>query len=138
MKTKLAAGACGVCALLAGCGSSKQLPPAPVADPGAPAHASPQAHGVNSQLRIIDVTIGRHGVSPRVVSMRPGARVLWTNRDSRVHTVTSDRGSAQRFSSGPLPPGGHYVISTDVRGISGYRSTARGDGRAFRGVVEAG
>jgi len=130
--------AAGILAL-AGCGSANQgVPPARPANPGgAPAPGKTALHRYR-HLRIIDVSIRSGGVSPRVVPTKPGARVRWTNRDDRVHTVTSRHGASQSFDSGPLRPGQSFVITATSRGDAPYRSASPGDGKKFAGLVEVG
>ncbi len=124
-------------AAVAGCGggNGNAMPPPAVANPGATATTA-HAPGVNARIRLIDVAIRHDGFHPRVVPVRPGVPVRWTNRDKRTHTVTSTRDSPQQFDSGPLAPGESFRITTKRRGRFTYRSTTPGD--HMKGRVESG
>jgi len=57
--------------------------------------------GIVSSLVLID----QMAFSPDVLKVKAGTEVIWKNKDSSLHTVTSDDGS---FSSGPLDLEGEF------------------------------
>jgi plastocyanin len=121
----LASGFLGVVVMalfLAGCGGSSSSvntsvpptattaptsPPATVAPTTAP--ASPTAVSGNSAA----VTIQNFSFSPKVVTVKVGTTITWTDKDSTAHTVTSVSGPTS-FNSGDLTPSGgtfHFMFS---------------------------
>ena len=51
------------------------------------------------------VAISNFSFSPATITVKAGASVTWTNKDSTTHTVTSDTGA---FDSGHLSPGATF------------------------------
>jgi plastocyanin len=121
-----------VATAVAGCGSSA-APRPPDRKPAPDRH--PTA-GVNAHIRLIDISIRRGRLVPPLVAVRRGVPIMWTNRDSRVHTVRATKSSPQQFDSGPLKPGETFRISALRRGRLTYRVTGSGD--SARGVVVVG
>lgn len=63
------------------------------------------------------VTIRNFAFGPKIVSVKPGATVHWTNRDSEAHTVVSDAGA---FSSPVLQPGAGFSFRFTKPGTYSY------------------
>lgn len=124
-----------VAATIAGCGSS---PPSNVArDVAHPGTQNTQhAPGVNDRIRLIDVSIKRGRLVPKLVSVRSGVEIRWTNRDTRPHRVVSSSSSVQPFDSGPIEPGHSFRITTKHRGMLPYHVGGRG--KRMRGRIEVG
>jgi plastocyanin len=58
--------------------------------PALGAHAArPAAHAHTT----VHVTIQNFAFSPQTINVAPGTTVVWTNKDSTEHTVTSDTGA---------------------------------------------
>lgn len=91
--------ACSVLLLLlcmaAGCSSS------PAQATAAPAQPAPT--GGNT------VMMKNFAFDPPALTVKTGTAVTWVNQDSATHTVVSDTGSPESFSSEPLPNGGTYT-----------------------------
>jgi plastocyanin len=53
--------------------------------------AAPHAHSATSQsATTVQVTIQNFAFSPQTITIAPGTKVVWTQKDSAPHTVTSD------------------------------------------------
>src|SRR5690348_11712135 len=53
--------------------------------------AAPNAHSATNQsATTVQVTIQNFAFSPQTITIAPGTKVVWTQRDSAPHTVTSD------------------------------------------------
>ena len=72
----------------------------------APAHA------------MVQVTIQNFAFSPKTLTVAPGTTVMWTNKDSAPHTVTSDSGST--LASGDLSQGKSYTHTFTKAGTYAY------------------
>jgi plastocyanin len=55
---------------------------------------------------VVRVTITNFSFRPRTITVAPGTRVVWTNQDGEVHTVTNDHGA---WSSQALDTGDQYA-----------------------------
>ena len=76
--------------------------------------AAPQAPAAD---RMIDIT--RLGFTPNRITIDPGDRVVWTNKDSAQHGVVADQGS---FPASPaLQPNQSYSHTFTRSGTFGYR-----------------
>lgn len=49
--------------------------------------------------------------------------VQWTNKDSTIHSVTSDTGDPASFNSGPISPGDTFQYTFTVPGVYPYYCT---------------
>ncbi len=75
----LAVAACLAASLCASCGGGSAVAPAPTPNPNPnPGPGQPT------------VTLTASGVSPKELTVSPGARVLFTNNDTRSHEMYSD------------------------------------------------
>ncbi len=81
--------------------------------PATGAHAAPMGARVIAAVRtpVVYVSIYSYSFSPATVYVAPGTRVVWTNRASIAHTVTSD---SSAFYSGYLRTG-YYFYDTFYR-----------------------
>jgi plastocyanin len=90
----------------AGCSSSQAPSPA--------APAQPASTGGNT------VTMKNFAFDPPALTVKSGTAVTWVNQDSATHTVVSDTGSPESFSSEPLSTGGTYTRTFTVPGTYSY------------------
>lgn len=69
------------------------------------------------------VDIQNFAFSPSDITVKVGATVTWTNKDSVAHTVTSDNGSVEPFDSGNVAQGGVYSHTFNTVGTFTYHCT---------------
>lgn len=65
------------------------------------------------------VTVDNFSFSPAEVTVAPGTRVVWTNRDDIPHTVT-DRDPPRAMRSQPLDTGESFSFTFDKPGTYSY------------------
>jgi plastocyanin len=83
--------------------------------PAGQAHAAPPAAHARTTVQ---VTIQNFAFSPKTVTVAPGTTIMWTNKDSAAHTVTSDSGST--LASGDLSQGKSYSHTFTKAGTYAY------------------
>ncbi|MCL2419796.1 MAG: cupredoxin domain-containing protein [Conexibacteraceae bacterium] len=66
---------------------------------------------------VVHVTISNFKFEPQHIVVSRGTRIVWTNKDSEPHTVTSDR---RGFASQALNTGGHYTLVAGKQGTFAY------------------
>jgi plastocyanin len=88
--------------LAAGCSSYQTAP----AQPASPAGNT--------------VTMKNFAFDPPTLTVKPGTTVTWVNQDSASHTVVSDAGSPESFSSDTLSTGGTYTRTFTAPGTYPY------------------
>lgn len=71
-----------------------------------------------------NVDIGDFAFTPQNLTINTGDTVVWTNRDSEVHTVTSNDGD---FDSGNLDEGEDYSMTFNEEGTYDYHCTLHPD-----------
>ena len=91
--------------------------------PAAPPASAPAGVGVSpspaGQLSVkADVTLSNFAFSPATITIPVGATVIWTNKDSTTHTITSDDSF---FDSGNLSPGKTFSFTFRQTGTYPYR-----------------
>lgn len=111
MKLKMVAGGFILILVFALTGCSS---PPLATTPTQPAVPAPSASAAQNQL---DITILNFAFGPQTVTVSPGTKVTWTNKDSTAHTVTSD---SPLFDSGQINPGGTYSFTFNQTGNFGY------------------
>ncbi len=98
------------------------------------------AHAASARARtvavvrapVVYVSIYSYAFSPATIHVAPGTRVVWTNRASTAHTVTSNGGA---FYSGPLRTG-YYFYDTFYRpGTYYYHCSIHPFMRVMRGAI---
>jgi plastocyanin len=92
----------------------------PMPMPGTRAAAAAAARApatVELQQSVTHVTILNFAFEPKRLVVSPGTRVIWTNKDSEPHTVTSDRAV---FHSEAINTGGHYALVVRRNGTFTY------------------
>jgi plastocyanin len=77
----------------AGCGNSAGASPA-ASSPGT-------APGTGSGSGGTDVTIQNFSFTPQTITVKPGTKVTWTNKDSVPHNIVSTDGPS--LTAGPTP-----------------------------------
>src|SRR5919198_577702 len=103
--------------VLAGCGS-----PAP-ASTGPPAAASSaSAPTASLPAGSTAVSIGNFAFAPGALNVKVGTTVLWTNKDSDPHTVTS-KNNAGPLKSPVMKTGDTYRYTFDTAGTFEYLCT---------------
>src|SRR5690242_5225765 len=94
----------GLATLLAGCGvnpsAAPPTNPVPHSTNGS-GISSAQSQATASEAETTRVVIDNFAYSPREITIAPGSRVLWLNRDDVPHTVTSTA-KPKAFDSGAL------------------------------------
>lgn len=66
---------------------------------------------------VVHVVISNFKFVPRHLVVSPGTRIVWTNKDSDPHTVTSDHPA---FHSEAIDPNGHYTLVAKRTGSFAY------------------
>ncbi len=84
----------------------------------APAVRTRAATSASLAHAMVPVTIQNFAFSPKTVTVAPGTTVMWTNKDSAAHTVTSDSGST--LASGDLSQGKSYAHTFTKAGTYAY------------------
>lgn len=103
----------GMALLFAGCGGGSS----PSASAGSSGSSSQAPSGGSSSA----VKISNFKFSPASVTVKHGARVTVTNRDSAAHTATADDGHS--FDTGNLADGASQTISVSKPGSYPYHCT---------------
>jgi plastocyanin len=112
----------GMVILLAGCGVNPSAAPpnSPVLHDeisGNISSARPQDSASSGEAT--HVVIDNFAYSPREITVAPGSRVLWVNRDEVPHTVTSTTKS-KLFDSGALDGEESFAFIFQAPGIYDY------------------
>ena len=66
------------------------------------------------------ITISGFAFSPASVTITAGTTVEWINKDSVMHTSTSNSGDPASWDSGPLATNGTFSFTFTVAGTYGY------------------
>ncbi len=64
-----------------------------------------------------NIAIVGFAFSPKTLTVKVGTKIIWTNDDPSIHTVTADSGA---FGSGSLPPGGTFSFTFTKAGTYSY------------------
>jgi len=78
------------------------------------------------------VLIGSSGVNPQVMVIDKGVTVTFLNLDMGVHTITSDTGDPDSFTSPPLVNNSRYQFTFTIAGTYGYHCT---DNPSIKGTI---
>lgn len=78
------------------------------------------AQSTSSASRHRAVTINTFQFGPKALNVKVGSTVVWTNKDSVAHTVTSDPSSHQKFESGYLNHGKSFRFTFRHVGVFRY------------------
>ena len=66
------------------------------------------------------VSIVDFAFNPTSITVDSGVTVTWKNNGTVQHTVTSDTTSALVFNSGPINPGGAFMLTPTRKGTFNY------------------
>ncbi|HLG61357.1 MAG TPA: cupredoxin family copper-binding protein [Ktedonosporobacter sp.] len=64
-----------------------------------------------------NIAIVGFAFNPKTLTVKVGTKIIWTNDDPSIHTVTADNGA---FGSGSLPPGGTFSFTFTKAGTYSY------------------
>lgn len=64
-----------------------------------------------------NIAIVGFAFNPKTLTIKVGTKIIWTNDDPSIHTVTADNGA---FGSGSLPPGGTFSFTFTKAGTYSY------------------
>ncbi|HZO72556.1 MAG TPA: cupredoxin family copper-binding protein [Ktedonobacteraceae bacterium] len=64
-----------------------------------------------------NIAIAGFAFNPKTLTIKVGTKIIWTNDDPSIHTVTADNGA---FNSGSLPPGGTFSFTFTKPGTYSY------------------
>ena len=78
------------------------------------------------------VLIGSSDVNPQVMVIDKGVTVTFLNLDMGVHTITSDTGDPDSFTSPPLVNNNRYQFTFTIAGTYGYHCT---DNPSIKGTI---
>jgi plastocyanin len=81
------------------------------------AGAAASSDQANGAPRTVLVTIENVHFDPEVLTIRPGDRVTWVNKDMFPHTATAD---AKAFDSHSIAPTGAWTFTASKRGTYSY------------------
>lgn len=112
----------GMVTLLAGCGvTPSAAPPTTPVPLGANDNGMSPAHpqATVSAAESAHVVIDNFTYSPREITVAPGSRVLWVNRDDVPHTVTSTA-KPKAFNSGALDGEKSFAFTFQAPGTYDY------------------
>jgi len=104
-----------------GTGSAATPAPTTIVQTPTPTIAQPTPTPVpgDTQLVLItDTSTGSYGFTPAKFAIRVGTTVIWKNRSSAPHTVTSDDGTT--FDSGTVAAGGTFHFTFKTAGTFPY------------------
>jgi plastocyanin len=73
-----------------------------------------------SPTRSVDLDIAKFAFAPKEITIAPGTKIVWTNRDEAPHTVTSNDKS---FASKGLDTDDKFEHTFDKEGDFGYICT---------------
>ena len=82
--------------------------------------AAPFDRGEAAESATVSVDITRFAFAPKEVTIAPGTRVVWTNRDEAPHTVTS---SDKSFASKGMDTDDRFEHTFDREGDFAYICT---------------
>jgi plastocyanin len=102
-------------------GTAATLTPTTVVQTPTPTSAQPTptpAPGYTQVVLITNSSNGSFGFTPAKLTIRAGTTVIWKNRSSAPHTVTSDDGTT--FDSGTVTVGGTFQFTFKTAGTFSY------------------
>jgi plastocyanin len=112
--------ACSALVLVAGCGSSGSSSSTGASNAGiaAPPTKNPKSSRP-PRTGTVNVTYQNIAISPANITVKVGAKIKWTNRDSTAHNVSSDTGPAQIMSK-DFSQGGTFTYAAQTVGVIHY------------------
>lgn len=82
--------------------------------------SSPSGQNSGSSNTNASVSINNFAFNPTPITISVGTTVTWKNDQDVTHTITSDQGSNESFSSGDLAPGSTYSHTFNTAGTFDY------------------
>jgi plastocyanin len=122
--TTTTAGLALVALLLTGCGGDSNNGETKPAN--APANEATTQTQQEAVPAVVKVSVGDNFYKPKSLTIKRGQSISWRNQGAVAHTVTSDSGSAVKFDSGTLDPGGVYALKPNTVGKLTYHCTIHG------------
>ncbi len=113
--------------LISGCAHEQQTNEPSSNQPAAPPESSPPAStppvsnppsAPTESSKTYNIDIKSFAFSPSTLTIKKGDKVVWTNKDSAGHTVTSDFGN--ELNSGTLSNGESYSHTFNTAGTFEY------------------
>lgn len=74
--------------------------------------SSPSSHKSSAPASQMTVTIKNFAFNPASFTVKPGAKIVVTNKDSVTHTFTSDSGA---FTTGDINPGQSKTVTAPTK-----------------------
>jgi plastocyanin len=100
----------------------------------APATADEEREVVATQSKEVAVSLKDFKFSPKLLRVKAGTKVTWTNKEGAPHTVTADKGE---FDSGNLANGQSYSFTFAKAGTYKYHCNYHGSaGSGMAGTVK--
>jgi len=78
------------------------------------------------------ILIGSENVNPQILVISRGVTVTWLNLDMGIHTIASDPGVPDSFTSPPLSNNQLYQFTFTLAGTYGYHYT---DNPGIKGTI---
>lgn len=100
--------------ILGGCGAVQTSQPSP-ANSGTPAGTDSAATPAATATAPSNINIAGFAFSPKTLTVKKGAVVIWTNNDSVSHKIKSDT-----FNSDVLKPGQSFPVTLNNTGTFDY------------------
>src|SRR3989344_781028 len=91
-----------------------------------------QATPQNTQATTINTLIKNFAFSPQTITIKAGSTVIWTNKDSTSHTITSNSGN--ELNSQLLSIEGAYTHTFNQKGTFNYHCTPHPSMKGTAGV----
>lgn len=94
----------------------------PMTTPNTSPSANPNPSSTSgSSSKTYNINIQGFAFSPSLLTIKKGDKVIWTNKDSMAHTITSDSGS--ELDSATLSNGASYSHTFATAGTYNYHCT---------------
>jgi len=78
------------------------------------------------------ILMGSASVNPQILVISKGVTITWLNQDLGFHTITSDSGDPDSFTSPPLATNQEFQFTFALPGTYGYHYT---DNSALKGTI---
>ena len=78
------------------------------------------------------ILIGSADVNPQILVISRGVTITWLNLDMGIHTISSDIGDPDSFTSPPLANSNRFQFTFTIPGTYGYHCS---DNRLIKGTI---
>ena len=117
-KTAILLAAVTLAMLVGACGSTgRSVTSHTASSTRGPSSSPPRAASAAPAAAPVAVTISSYAFHPRTITVSPGQKVTFTNRDQTAHTATS---STSAFDTGTVNPGQSVTITLTHPGTYTY------------------